>query len=45
MFHGQITPGNWEILLTTSINGGETFDKPKNTVTMLVFLKNQNLLL
>ena len=24
------TPGNWEILLTTSTNDGETFDKPKN---------------
>ena len=24
------TPGNREILLTTSINGGQTFDKPKN---------------
>jgi hypothetical protein len=24
------TPGNWEILLTTSINDGKTFDKPKN---------------
>ena len=24
------TPGNWEILLTTSKNGGETFDKPEN---------------
>ena len=24
------TPGNWEILLTTNTNGGETFDKPKN---------------
>jgi hypothetical protein len=26
----RCTPGSWKILLTTSINGGETFDKPKN---------------
>ena len=24
------TPGNCEILLTTSMNGGKTFDKPEN---------------
>ncbi len=35
------TPGNWGILLTTSINGGETFDKPKTLVTILVNHGNQ----
>jgi hypothetical protein len=38
------TPGNWGILLTTSINGGETFDKPKTLVTILVNHGNQTLL-
>jgi len=30
MFHGLMYTRCWEILLTTSINGGKTFDKPKN---------------
>jgi hypothetical protein len=38
------TLGSWEILLTTSINGGETFDKPKTLVTILVNHGNQTLL-